>query len=205
MSHHLAPRRGRCTLFVDPSLIALDAHHIWLPPAGRLSLSAVAEPARASDDAVFVPKLNGVKHILVDPSGRQHVLLRANGGVLQIEIEGADITAGAVRLTFFVRGLRGLGRIGANFSDLRRILSPRHPQATGEPHWTTRTRNLRDGFLTFDCHATGAPDEQQAAILIYGRKITLIDWPTAPFRERMRRNRKRGENLVAGGYRKLLE
>lgn len=145
-----------------------------------------------------------MKHILVEPSGRQHVLLRANGSVLQLEIDGADVATTPVALTFHVHGIGCLGRTSGNFTDLRRILSPHHPQANERPRWTVRTQNLRDGFLTFDCHVAGAPDEQQAAVLLYGRQNALADWRTASFRERMRRNRKRAQRLADGSYRKFL-
>ena len=92
---------------------------------------------------VFVPALPALKHIVIDPDGRQHLLLRANGAVLQLMIEGADIATAPVTITFLVRGLNAIARSAEQLNLLRRILSPARSRAL--PAWTPRTQNLRDG------------------------------------------------------------
>lgn len=175
-----------------------------MPPAARLVLRGRAEYARPDGDgALALPQMSCVKHIVVDQDGCQHVLIRANGGVLQLEISGVDVIASSVAITFLVRGVRELGQIAENLSTLRRILAERHPQASEAAHWTPRTRNLRDGLITFDARTAGASDRDVAEFL-YGRKAAISDWRTGAFRERMRRNRQRGEWFVKGGYRRLL-
>jgi hypothetical protein len=80
--------------------------------------------------AVFVPTLPGLKHILVDARGRQHLLLRNNGAVLQLVIDGADVAYEPVRLTFLVPGLAAPGPASNQLTTLRRIL---HRPAHGDP------------------------------------------------------------------------
>jgi len=203
-SHHLVPRRGRFAPFVDPSLTAVEAHHVWVPPAGQAILSVVAERVdRTAHGAVLVPELTALEHILIDPAGRQHVLVRANGAVLQLEIEGADILSGPVLLTFMARGIDTLGRAASQLSDLRRILSTDATFAS-VPRWTTRTGNLRDGFIVYDCRAAGRR-YQEAAIIIHGAQAVKQNWRNGGLPARMRRNWQRAERCVSGGYRAFLK
>jgi len=51
-----------------------------------------------------------VEHILVDPAGGQHVLLRGTGLVLQLAITGADIVQEPVRLSIAIGGASLLER-----------------------------------------------------------------------------------------------
>lgn len=197
-------KRGRSAPFVDPSLTALEAHHVWVPPAGQAILSAVAARVdRTAHGAVLVPELTAVEHILIDPGGRQHVLVRANGAVLQLEIEGDDIVSGPVLLTFTVRGIDTLGLTASKFTDLRRILSTDTTFAS-VPRWTTRTGNLRDGFIVYDCKAAGHR-YQEAAIVIHGAPAVKQNWRNGALPARMRRNWQRAERCVSGGYRAFLK
>lgn len=197
------PKRGRSVPFVDPTLTALEARHVWMPPAGQAILSAVAERADRTDQgAVRVPELAAVEHILIDPEGRQHVLMRANGAVLQLEIEGADIVSGPVMLTFMTRGVDALGRTASQLADLRRILSA--DAAALAPRWTTRTRNLRDGFVVYDCKTAGGR-YREAAIVLHGAAAVKQSWREGALPARMRRNWQRAERCVSGGYRVFLK
>ena len=70
------------------------------------------------------------------------------------------------------------------------------------PRWTTRTRNLRDAFITFDGRRAGA-GYKEIAILIYGAEDVAAEWG-AGLRQRMQRHYSRGAALAAGGYRDFL-
>jgi hypothetical protein len=185
-------------------LTALASHHIWMPAAEGAILTAAAVCANRSDRrAIYIPELAATTHILVDPDGRQHVLLRSNTTALQLEIEGADIVRSPVLLTFRVWGVDMLGRASSQLSDLRRILSvDATPDVTTS--WTVRTRNLRDGFVVYDCISAGGT-EREAASLLYGAAAVAQDWRESGLRHRMRRNRQRAVHLIHGGYRSFLK
>lgn len=197
-------KRGRSAPFVDPLLTALESRHIWMPPAGQSILTASAERAGPSDrDALVFSKLPAVQHILIDPAGRQHVLLRGNDLVLQLEIEGADIIREPVKLTIVTGGPRLLGRTVSQLAVLRRILSKR-PVRASVPSWPARTLNRRDSLIVFDCMTAGS-SEREAGIILHGAETVARDWRRASLRQRIRRDKLRAEEFVFGGYRELLK
>ncbi len=198
------PKRGRSAPFVDPSQTALKSHHIWLASASRVVLSAAAERTDDSDrEALFFPAIPAVEHILVDPAGDQHVLLRGTGVVLQLSITGADIVREPVRLSIVIGGTSLLERTVSQLLDLRRILLS-HQAQVHVPGWTARTLNRRDSLIVFDCLAAGGT-ERQAGGILYGDTAVARDWRHGSIRQRIRRDRLRAESFIFGGYRALLE
>jgi hypothetical protein len=196
--------RGRSAPFADPSLTALQARHVWLPDAGASTLIGVTEPAHASskrNESIFLPSLPSLEHVLIEATGRQHVVLRANQASIQLTIEGVDVTVGPVAITFLVSGFDAVGRARDQLDLLDRVLSPnRAPSSV--PRWTTRTRNLRDALITLDGRGAGA-SHKEIAILIYGAEDVAADWGVG-LRQRMQRHYSRGAALAAGGYRDFL-
>ena len=203
-SHRLVLRRGRSVPFVDPSLTALEARHIWILPAGRKTLSVAVEPARRSDKrSVFVPELPGIQHILIEADGRQHVLLRAHGAVLQLEFEGADILSQPVVPTLKSCGFDKLRRTEMQVADLRRILS-RRAMTSPSPRWTIRSRNMHDAFIVHDFRRLGHR-YKEAALFIHGPEAVARDWRKDALPARMRRDWVRAEQFIASGWRRYLE
>jgi hypothetical protein len=195
--------RGRSAPFADPSRTALQARHVWLPDAGASTLIGVTEPNHAlSKGPVFLPYLPSLEHVLIDVTGRQHVVLRANQASIQLTIEGADLTVGPVAITFLVPGFERIGEARDQLDLLDRILSPNRAPSSVLPRWTTRTKNLRDAFITFDGRRAGA-SLKEIAILIYGAEEVAAKWGVG-LRQRMQRHYSRGAALAAGGYRDFL-
>jgi hypothetical protein len=197
--------RGRSAPFADPSLTALQARHVWLPDADASTLIGVTEPAYASSkrtESIFLPSLPSLEHVLIEATGRQHVVLRANQASIQLTIEGADLTAGPVAITFLVSGFDAVAKARDQFNLLDRVLSPNRAPSSVLPRWTTRTRNLRDAFITLDGRRAGA-SHKDIAILLYGADDVAADWGVG-LRQRMQRHYSRGAALAAGGYRDLL-
>jgi hypothetical protein len=197
--------RGRSAPFADPSLTALQARHVWLPDAGGSTLLGVTEPAYASsnrNERIFLPSLPSLEHILIDATGRQHAVLRANQASIQLTIEGADLTARPVAITFLVSGFERIAEARDQLDFLDRVLSPKRAPSSVLPRWTTRTRNLRDALITLDGRRAGA-SHREIAILIYGAEEVAADWDVG-LRQRMQRHYSRGAALAAGGYRDFL-
>jgi hypothetical protein len=197
--------RGRSAPFADPSLTALQARHVWLPDACASTLLGVAEPTYASSkrrERIFLPSLPSLEHILIDASGQQHVVLRANQACIQLSIEGGDLTTRPVAITFLVPGFDALAEVRNQLDLLDRVLSPNRTLSSLRPRWTTRTRNLRDALITFDGRRAGAGNKE-IAIFIYGAEDVAADWDVG-LRQRMQRHYNRAEALAAGGYRAFL-
>ncbi len=198
-------KRGRSAPFVEPSLTALDSRHIWMPQAGEAILTASAAPARRSDaGTLFFPEIPAVEHILIDPTGRQHVLLRGHGIALQLEIDGVDIVKEPVTLTVVTGSAGLLGRTASQLTHLRRILSTHPATPPAVPRWTARTLNRRDGLIVFDCMTAGGT-EREAGTILFGAETVQRDWRRGSLRQRVRRDKLRGEEFVFGSYRKLLK
>ena len=195
---------GRSDPFVDPSLTAQNAHPIYSPLATQGVLSAIATASnRADDGGIFVPALPALEHILVDPAGHQHLLLRGNGAVLQLEIEGADVEKGPVRLAFKAHSIDMIGLIGSHLCDLERILS-NDVTIASLAAWTTRKVNLRDAIAVHDFRTAGRR-YYDAAIFLHGIEIVERDWSTGILPARMRRNWLRAQQFISGGWRTFLK
>jgi hypothetical protein len=178
---------------------------MWLPDAGTSTLIGVTEPAHASsktNNPIFLPSLPSLEHVLIDITGRQHVVLRANQASIQLTIEGADLTVEPVAITFLVSGVDAVAKARDQLDLLDRVLSPNRAPSSVVPRWTMRTRNLRDAFITFDGRRAGA-SLKEIAILIYGADDVAADWGVG-LRQRMQRHYSRGEALAAGRYRDFL-
>lgn len=175
-----------------------------MPVEGSKALSVTAEQASQTDgEARFLPGLPVVRHILIDAEGRQHVLVRNRGTVLQVEIEGADILSGAVDLTFIIRGIAALDRTAPTIFDFHRMLSEPALVDGTKPRWTARTINRRDACIVHDCIIAGA-SYREAAIVLYGPEAAQRDWRSSGIRDRIRRHWFRAQQLIAGGYREFL-
>jgi len=197
-------KRGRSDPFVDPSLTAQEAHPIYAPPATQGSLSAIAMATnREGDGAIFIPSLPALERILVDPAGHQHILLRGGGGVLQLEIKGADIAKGPVRLAFTALNLETIGLMASRLCELQRILSA-DVISGALATWTTRKINLRDALVVHDFRKAGRR-YYDAAIFLHGIEIVERDWPTDILPARMRRNWLRAQRFISGGWRAFLK
>jgi hypothetical protein len=165
----------------------------------------VTEPAYASSkrsERTFLPSLSSIEHILIDAAGRHHVVLRANQASIQLTIEGADLTARSLAITFLVPGFDRIVEARNQLDLLDRVLSPNRAPSSQLPRWTTRTRNLRDALITFDGRRAGAGNKE-IAIFIYGAEDVAANWDVG-LRQRMQRHHSRAEALAAGGYRAFL-
>src|SRR5262249_31837499 len=153
---------------------ARAAHPVWLPAAAG-AIAALAAPAHACTEAasVSIPDLPSLEHILIDASGRQHVVLRGAGAALQLAINGADITQGPVTLTRLVLGLAGVPPASVALADLNRIRRARPPPAVRE--WTARARRWRDALVALDGRAAGAHHRDIAALL-HGTDYVAENW-----------------------------
>ena len=196
--------RGRSAPFVDPSLTASESNHIWLLPEQQRPLFIAVQSARRSDkSAVIVPELPGIQHILIDAEGRQHVLLRAHGAVLQMEFVGADILNEPVVPTLTSCGFENLRQTEAQIAGLRRILT-RNSIAAPPSRWTVRSRNMRDALIVYDFRQLGLR-YKEAALFVHGSEAVARDWRKDALPARMRRDWLRAEQFVASGWRKYVE
>ena len=152
-------------------------------------------------DADDVLSWSGLEHILIERSGRQHIVLRSRTTVLQLLIVGADVTAGPVKLRFEGEG-KDARRFGLQLSALARITTGRKRSPPQPPAWTEHKLKLRNALIALDGRAAGA-SLREIAIVIHGKAAVDSKWETG-LKDRTRRDLRRGLKLSQGGYRELL-
>ena len=165
-------------------------------------LHATARAGTAQSAGIDVTALPGLQHILIDANAHQHLMLRAHGVVLQIKVDGADVTRGPVNLEFHVPHQR-VRRAGHQLIMMDRFLSGTAPKYPAKPIWTLRARKLRDAIIALDGRAAGA-SHREVAVVIYGQPKVEREWTPAGLRDLVRRDLDRGLKLATGGYRDLL-
>ena len=174
---------------------------VWLAEAGIPVLYATARTDATQSADVDVTALPALQHILIDAESRQHLVLRAHGVILQIEVDGADVIQGPVILEFRVHSQ--LRRSGLQLIMMDRFLSGTAPRSPPRPIWTAQARKLRDAIIALDGRAAGA-SHREVAIAIYGQAKVESEWGPAGLRDLVRRDLDRGLKLAMGGYRDLL-
>lgn len=157
----------------------------------------------ACGNALFVPGLPGVVHVLIDERKRSHLLLVCGPLALQLLIEGADLFSGPVSLNFIVSGIVEISSAIDKLSALRRILARSSPLQHALRHWSAKTLRLRNAIIALDGHAAGASYREIAAV-IFGRDRVARDWPDPSLKDPVRRSLSRGQAFANGGYRTLI-
>jgi hypothetical protein len=184
----------------------VQAFPVWLPEvtsaAFCLTASAI-DRATGADTGLRFPSLPNVEHILLDTAGRQHVILRATGGSLQLTIAGARSPISPIALSLRVESGRGLAAAARQLTKLQSVLSTTRPQTDALPRWSAHSQRLRDGLIALDGRRTGATFREIAAF-IYGTERIRRDWPGSGLKVRVHRDYQRGLALCNGGYRSLL-
>lgn len=160
-------------------------------------------PVPAHARALEITTLPNVEHILIDATGRQHVILRTLKGTLQIVVEGAHVATARVTLRLSISSMSDLVGNARLLCRLEQALSARDTAVAPTRPWSAQSKRLRDALLAVDARRAGVTFRQVAS-LIYGRERVARDWPGAGLKVRVRRDLQRGLALCSGGYRNLL-
>lgn len=148
--------------------------------------------------------MQNVEHILIDAVGRQHVILRAIEGTLQITITGsAQIVSAPAAFSLLLQNVRDIGRNARHLTRLQRLLAAPTLSTNTPLRWTAQTKRMRDALIALDGRRAGA-SFREVAIVIYGRERIDRDWPGTGLKVRVHRDFQRGLALANGGYRDLL-
>jgi hypothetical protein len=151
----------------------------------------------------YIPGWSNAEHILLDTVGRQHVILRAGAGSLQLTIAGAKSVVGPQVLAFSARNLADLSLAVSQLAKLHRVLSRTAVSSSRQPHWSAQSKRLRDAMIALDGRRAEATFREIASV-IYGSERVARDWPGAGLKARVQRDFQRGVALCSGGYRTLL-
>lgn len=147
--------------------------------------------------------LPNVEHILLDAIGRQHVVLRATEGTLQLSIAGAQLVVAPIGFSLELHSLRDISATARYLVKLRSLFSERPSPVDAAPRWSAQSKRLRDALIALDGRRAGATFRDIAAV-VYGHERVERDWPGEGLKVRVSRDFQRGLALCNGGYRDLL-
>lgn len=196
------PKPGAFAFFVDPREPAPSANVFWSPDVLPLTLSGQA--ARAPNSDLCLEGLPGVRQLMIDAKGTQHLKFTSDRRSLSVILDGAAVAVAPARVVFHIDGLERLERARDGFAALSEILQ-QGMEHSEDGRWTATNLALRDALITLDgrrAHAT----YRDIATVIFGAERTVESWKSTStaLKDRIRRALKRGLDLVAGGYRDLL-
>jgi hypothetical protein len=200
----VAAGRWGLAFFPDPRQGGHDAEAFWLPSLLSRRVQVQVSPAGTGPAcAIYQETLANcrITH-LVDTEGREHMLVRGNGHVVQVECTGMSMLSPVpVRLAFILGDT-------VNFCERYRILQDAQ-RVYGKPgpprRWTRTGLALRNALIAHDCETAGLSIRETASV-IYGKTRADQAWaaPGRAMKDEIRRARNKGRELVAGGYLGLL-
>lgn len=193
---------GAFAPFADPHEPAPTANVFWSPDALPLTLSGTA--ARTPNGDLRLERLPGIRHLMIDARGTQHLKFRSDRRALSVILDGAAVAVAPARIVFHIDGLEHLERARDGFATLSEILE-HSIERSEDRQWTATSLALRDALIALDGHRVHAT-YRDIATVIFGAERTEEAWRSAStaLKDRIRRALKRGLELVSGGYRDLL-
>lgn len=203
----MAAERWGLAFFPDPQSNGYDANAFWssaLFPQQVLVQVGPAGSGAICDIYEQTTRLCQIIH-LVDTVGREHMLIKGNGHVVQVRCIGMSLLSPEpVRLGFLIRGVENFHERYRILKDAQRVYG--RAERETRPRWTRTRLALRNALIAFDCHQIGLTLRETAAV-IYGKARADEAWagPSRAMKDEIRRARNRGIDLVNGGYRTLLQ
>lgn len=199
-----AENRG-LVFFPDPSKNAYEADVIWSQPVFPAQIEIHSRMKHAVPVSDLRDRLFSGREITIitDVVGREYMLLRWQGQVVQARCAGLSL-----------RGPEPV-KLGLSFShthDLQNrlkvckelIAGRRHRQSDMSPLWTKRTQILRNGLFTLDALDQGL-SHREIAECLYGVRRIRAEWRSGSYISNIRYLIKKTEALRAGAlYEKLL-
>ena len=142
-------------------------------------------------------RARSIEHIVIDPDGVEHVLVRTTNRAVTLHLVGARLYRSPVRLKFLVDGLARSRAEGLLISQLNVLLGA----PSREIKRTTGQIMKRNGLVALDGKTAGATYFEIASV-IAGPVSARQDWAT--WKEHVRSARANGEYFRDGGYRELI-
>ncbi len=150
-----------------------------------------------------VTKIARIFH-LTDTLGREHLLLKGNGCVIQVSCSGLSLLSAApVKMSHLIKGGDALDEKYKKITRAQEVYGADYVE--GPKEWSRNSLCLRNALVAVDCQRLGLSYRETAAV-IYGRQRAEEAWnsPSRAMKDEMRRALTKGRDLVEGGYRNLL-
>ncbi|MBM57679.1 DUF2285 domain-containing protein [Hyphomonas sp.] len=192
--------------FPDIDANGHDANAFWNPAIYARTLTVQVTPRHAGDrDEIFEQTVATCEVIhLTDRVGRESLLIRGNGHVLQVACSGLSLLSmEPVKMKLIIEDVTTLDETLRLISRAQRVLGK--ADEAEKPEWTRSSLAWRNALIAIDAHEAGLNYFETAAI-IYGEQRATEAWqsPSRAMKDEMRRALARGRELRDGGYRDLL-
>lgn len=175
----------------------------WYNSAGAPFLEGLTDrPRHGAAADLSIVGLSSARHVVIGPTGEEHVILRDADGALTLRFRGSRASLGCVRTTFLLSGLPQPSAVAAALATLATlVLRPNH-----QPHQARDPLLLREALVALDGRCVGAT-HRDVANVIFGAESAGAAWSSKStwMKERMRRALAKGQQLRHGGYRTLLQ
>ena len=178
----------------------------WDPAINPAVLVAAAEPAvSASPDTFDLHRFETLATVLRQPDGIEHLLLSDGLRHVQLVVTEGSVVGGPVRLHYRLSGFTG---VEAGVLTLRRFcgLHSLGRLPCGLFAAESRSSRLLNLLRAYDGWREGASYREIAGVL-FGSQAVREDWGGRSdyLRLRVQRLLRGARQLLAGGYRKLLQ
>ena len=186
----------------DPDLNGFDADVFWSRPVHpdqvEVHCSPMAETDTCSIFARTIPHCKATH--LTDGQGREFLLLRGNGCVVQVRCTGLSLLGlEKVRLKMTISDMDAYERRLKVQKEAMEIYTASPEKET--PLWSKRTQILRDGLIALDCLELGM-SRREIANVLYGKAAVDTEWPEGcgTMRDAIKYLVNKAESLRDGGY-----
>jgi hypothetical protein len=193
---------GGFTFTEDPACGADRAVIAWTAVQNRAVIALDAQHSNNSNAFDF-RKYRGRTAVIVDNSGKEHIVLSDGSSQIVADIDSGSVLVGPVSLKLIVPDH---ALVGMHLGQLQKLISAlAHPDGLIPAH---RNRNAAHKLVTAlqvaDALAAGA-SQRDIAVALFGTRRVCSDWNTASdaLRSQVRRLIKRARQLSAGGWRNI--
>tara|TARA_R110002051_G_scaffold32562_3_gene73453 strand:- start:15549 stop:16382 length:834 start_codon:yes stop_codon:yes gene_type:complete len=191
--------------FPDPARNGYEAEVFWSSLHPRHQVNVQVSPSATGRNCNIYKQVIRSCQIthLIDPGRNEHLLIKRYGQVIQARCSGLSLLSPVpVQVGFLISET---GELRESFRALHNALQifRTYPKTD---RWTRTNLSLRNALIAYDCMTAGR-SIRETAIIIYGRERTSAEWksPGRALKDQIRRSRKKGRDLVNGGYTRLLE
>lgn len=157
-------------------------------------------------DEIFAQSLRYGRIIhLTDTAGREHLLVKGNGRVVQVGCSGLSLLSlEPVRVKLTIDTISNFDEAIAVINRTKGLFA--EDFSKDDPEWTRETTAFRNALIALDCHAAGLTHFDTACV-IYGQQAAEEAWSDTgrAMKDEMKRALTRGRELRDGGYRQLLK
>ena len=184
-----------------------DADVFWSGTQYPRTVSVQVTPRAVYEvDEIFAQSLRYGRIIhLTDTAGREHLLVKGNGRVVQVGCTGLSLLSlEPVRVKLTLDTISNVDEAIAIIQRTKGLFA--EDFSKDAPEWTREALSFRNAVIALDCQEAGLSHFETASV-IHGQAAAEASWASdsRAMKDEMKRALARGRDLRDGGYRLLLK